>query len=164
MDSFKIFIVEDDPWYGEMLKYNLSLNPDYEVHLFENANDCLNNFHLKPDAVSIDYNLPDANGGELFKKIKSRNSAIPVIVISGQEDISIALELLKEGAYDYIIKDDNTKDVLWNSIIHIRENTELKKEVAQLKDKLEEKYDFEKTIKGQSVAIKKQFTITQNAS
>lgn len=164
MNSFKIFIVEDDPWYGEMLKYHLSLNPDYEVHLFDNAKDCLNNISKKPDVICVDYNLPDISGGELFKKIKGYNSSIPVIVISGQEEISIALDLLKEGAYAYIIKDDNTKEILWNSIIHIKENNSLKKEVAHLKDQLETKYDFEKTIIGQSDAIKKQFELIKSAA
>ncbi len=164
MNSFKIFIVEDDPWYGEMLKYHLSLNPDYEVHLFDNANDCLKNMHLRPGVISVDYNLPDISGGELFKKIKTIDSSIPIIVISGQDEISIALELLKDGAYAYVIKDDNTKEILWNSIIHIRESNSLKKEVSQLKNQLETKYDFEKTIKGQSAAIKKQFTLIKNAA
>ncbi len=110
MDSFRIFIVEDDPWYGEMLKYHLSLNPDYEIHLFDNATDCLKNLHLKPAIVCIDYNLPDISGGVLFKRIKSINTSIPIIIISGQEEIRIALDLLKDGAYAYINKDDNTKD------------------------------------------------------
>ena len=163
MNVFKIFIVEDDPWYGEMLKYHLVLNQDYEVHLFENANDCLKNLHLKPNVISIDYNLPDINGNELFKKIKSHDSTISVIVISGQKEIDIALSLLKSGIYDYILKDDNTKEILWNSILRIKENTNLKQEVENLKKQLETKFDFEKTIIGQSDAIKKSFTLIENA-
>lgn len=164
MGSFKIFIVEDDPWYGEMLKYHLSLNPDYEVHLFDNAKECLNNLHQRPDIICVDYNLPDLSGEVLFKRIKSYNSSIPVIVISGQEEISIVLRLLKEGAYDYIIKDDNTKEILWNTILHIRENSNLKKEVENLNVRLETKFDFEKTIIGKSAAIKKQFALIKNAA
>jgi len=114
MSLFKIFVVEDDPWYGEMLKYHLLLNPDYEVYLFETAKECLDNLHLKPDTISIDYYLPDINGGELFSKIKSIDSSIPVLVISSQDDIGVALDLLKKGVYGYILKDDNTKEFLWN--------------------------------------------------
>jgi len=163
MNSFKIFIVEDDPWYGEMLKYHLSLNDEYEILLFENANECLKNLHLKPNVISIDYNLPDLNGEELYQKIKTQNSSISVIVISGQEEINVAVSLLKKGVYDYILKDDNTKELLWNSILRLRENSELKEEVAQLKDKLVNKYDFEKAIIGQSAAIKKSFRLIENA-
>ena len=160
---FKIFIVEDDPWYGEMLQYHLSLNPDFEVHLFGNAKACLSSLHLKPNVISIDYNLPDINGEALFKKIKTHNSSIKVIVISGQEEINVAVTMLKRGVYDYIIKDDNTKDILWNSIQRIRENTNLKHEIEDLKEQLELKFDFQKTIIGQSEAIKKSFSLIKNA-
>ena len=57
LNTFKIFIVEDDPWYGEMLKYYLTMNDEYDVTLFDNGKDCLNHLHLKPDVVSIDFNL-----------------------------------------------------------------------------------------------------------
>ena len=163
MDFFRIFIVEDDPWYGEMLKYHVSLNPDYEVHLFENGKDCLNNLYKQPNVICVDYNLPDLTGDKLLRKIKTYNSSIPVIIISGQEEIRIVLELLKHGAYEYIIKDDNTKEVLWNSILHIKENRNLKVEIEELKIRLETKYDFEKNIIGQSSAIKKQFLLIKNA-
>lgn len=159
----KIFIVEDDPWYGEMLKYHLSLNPDYDVELFDNANDCLNSLHHQPDIICIDYNLPDINGEELFKKIKNQNSSISVVVISGQEDVSVALSLIKSGVYDYIVKDDNTKEILWNVIQRIREKVNLKQEVAELKKELETKFSFEDSIIGQSSAIKKCFGLIKNA-
>ncbi len=163
MTNFKIFIVEDDPWYGELIKYHISLNPDNEVILFENAKSVLENLHQKPDVISIDFNLPDMSGEELLKKIKSFNNEIPIIVISGQEDISIALNLLKQGAYDYIMKDARTKEILWNTIIKIKENSNLKKEVEILKEQLETKFDFEKTIIGQSPAIKKSFLLIEKA-
>ena len=159
----KIFIVEDDPWYGEMIKYHLSLNPDYTVVLFDNANDCLSNLHQEPDIVCIDYNLPDINGEELFKKIKAQKSDITVVVISGQEEVSIALSLIKSGVYDYIVKDDNTKDILWNVIKRIREKVSLKQEVADLKKELGTKFSFENSIIGHSNAIKKSFGLIENA-
>jgi DNA-binding NtrC family response regulator len=163
MNTVKIFIVEDDLWYGQLLKYHLSLNPDYDVRLFDQAKDCLNHLHLQPDVISIDFNLPDMSGEELLQRIKKEYSNVPVIVISGQADIAVALNLLKKGAYDYIIKDDNTKDLLWNSILRIRENISLQQEVVTLKEQLETKFDFEKTIIGQSPAIKKAFTLIEKA-
>lgn len=163
MNSFKIFIVEDDPWYGEMIKYHLSHNPDYEVALFNNGQDCLKNLHLKPDVISIDYSLPDINGEQLIEKIRACNSEIEIIVLSGQNDISVALGLLKKGIYEYILKDDNTKEILWNSVQRIQEKENLKKEVTKLKRQLEQKFDFEKTIIGQSDALKKSFSLIENA-
>lgn len=164
INSFKIFIVEDDPWYGELLKYHLSLNPDYEVNVYQTAKACLDNLHHKPDIVCIDFGLPDMKGNVLLSKLIAYNQSLPVIVISGQDQISIVLELLKMGAYDYIIKDDNAKDLLWNSILRIRENVKLKKEVEELKEQLEQRFSFEKTIIGQSPAIRKTFSVIEKAA
>jgi hypothetical protein len=103
-------------------------------------------------------------GEKLLQKIKAENNAIPVVVISGQEQISIAVNLLKAGARDYIVKDENTKDLLWNAILKIRENADLKQEVEVLKEQLEQKFSFEKTIIGQSQALKKIFSLVEKAT
>jgi len=161
--AFSIYLVEDDPWYGELLKHHLSLNPDYEVTLFDNASDCLKNLYQKPDVICIDFGLPDISGDKLLAKIKAADKNLPVIVISGQEDISVAVSLLKNGARDYIIKDDHTKDVLWQSIINVRENTELKKEVEDLREQIEDHYAFDNSIIGQSKAIKSVFKHLEKA-
>jgi len=164
MEQFRIFIVEDDPWYGEILEYHLSLNPDHEIHRYTTGKDCLANLSKKPGLISIDYSLPDTNGVELLKKIKHFNSEIPVIVISGQEDVSTAVDLLKKGASDYFIKDDNTKELLWNAVERIKQHTSLVKEVEDLKEELGQKYDFNKAIKGSSPALVKIFGLLEKAS
>lgn len=164
MDQFKIFIVEDDPWYGEVLKYHLSRNPDYEVQLYRTARECLDNLDKKPHVVCIDFGLPDIKGDVLLRQINQHNRNIPVIVISGQEQISVALALLRNGAYEYIIKDDNATELLWNSIIRIRENVGLREEVAELKEQLERKFSFDKTIIGRSSAIRKTFSVIEKAA
>jgi DNA-binding NtrC family response regulator len=163
MDNLKIFIVEDDAWFGELVKRHLSLNPDYEVHLYKTASECLANLHLKPDVISIDFGLPDMTGDVLLEKIHTVNKNIPVIVTSGQEDVSIAVNFLKAGARDYIIKDNNSKDLLWNAIIKLKENLNLKKEVEVLKEQLEQKYSFESSIIGQSKAVKRTFVLVEKA-
>ncbi|MCF8450471.1 MAG: sigma-54 dependent transcriptional regulator [Taibaiella sp.] len=164
MEQFRIFIVEDDPWYGEILEYHLSLNPDNEIYRFTSGKDCLANLSKKPALISIDYSLPDINGVELLKKIKQYNPDIPVIVISGQEDVSTAVDLLKQGASDYFIKDDNTKELVWNAILRIKEHQSLKQEVEDLKEELGQKYDFSKAIKGNSRAMVKIFAMLEKAS
>lgn len=162
--SYKIYIIEDDPWYGELLKYQLSMNPDYEVTLFSKAKDGLDSLYKNPDVVCIDYSLPDMTGEKLLQKIKTENNAIPVVVISAQEQISVAVNLLKAGASDYIIKDNNTKDLLWNAILKIRERADLRQEVEELKEQLEQKFSFEKTILGQSPALKNVFSLVEKAT
>jgi len=164
MDGYNIYIVEDDPWYGEILEYHLGLNPDYKVSRFTTAKECLEKLHLRPDLVTIDFALPDMPGDQLFQRIREIDSLVPVIVISGQENIKVALKLLKMGVTDYLVKDDSTKDLLWNSVIRVRENQSLKKEVEYLKDELVQKFSFEKTIIGQSPPMKKMFLMMEKAA
>jgi len=164
MQKFKIFIVDDDPWYGEILEYYLAMNPDYELARFTNAKDCLASLSKKPDLITLDYSLPDGTGTEVLKKIKQVNANIPVIIISAQEDITTAIELLKAGVSDYFVKDDNTKDLLWNAVIRIREHQSLKEEVEHLREELGHKYDFTNLIKGNSPAIQKIFALIEKAS
>ncbi len=163
MGNFKVFIVEDDPWYGEVLKYHISMNPSYEVSLFKDGKECLDNLYKNPDVVCIDFGLPDIDGGKLMEKIKEINPNLPVIVISAQEQISVAVNLLKAGAKDYIVKDDHAKDMLWKSIINVRENVDLKQEIDTLKHEIIQKYDFEKSIIGKSDAIKKVYKYIEKA-
>ena len=163
MSSCSIFIVEDDVWFGEMLKYHLSLNPDYVITILNSSKECLNNLFKKPDIICIDFGLPDTKGDVLLAKIKEYNKNIPVIVISGQEEISVAVNFLKSGASDYIVKDDHTKEMLWNAIIKIRENIQLKREVEDLKEQLVKKFDFESSIVGQSAVIKQTFKLVEKA-
>jgi DNA-binding NtrC family response regulator len=157
MTTLKIFLVEDDLFFGETLRYHLKLNPDYDISLFKTGKECLESLYLKPDIICLDFGLPDISGDKLLKKIHEVNNSIPIIIISGQEDIEVAVDFLKSGARDYIVKNSHTKDILWNSIIKIRENLQLVNTVEELKEQLEQKFSFEKTIVGQSDAIKAVF-------
>jgi DNA-binding NtrC family response regulator len=160
----KIFLVDDDPFFAEMLKYYLQLNPDYDVHICSTAKECLSALYQTPDIICIDFGLPDLQGDELFNQIKNLYPDLPIIVISGQENIEVAVNFLKLGAKDYIVKNEHTKELLWNSIIRLKENISLKQEVKELKDELGTKYAFEKTIIGQSESIKNTFSKINKAS
>ncbi len=164
MSGYKIFIVDDDPWYGEILEYHLSSNPDYSITRFTNGKSCLDNLYVNPDFITVDYSLPDMTGAQLFTQIKNVQANIPVVVISSQEDITVAVNLLKQGVYDYLLKDDNTKDLLWNTIVQSRETQKLRKEVEVLREELVRKYEFESVIKGQSPALKRVFALMEKAA
>lgn len=164
MNKYRIYIVEDDVVYGEMLKYFLSLNEDYEVTRFANAKDVFANLHKRPNLVTLDYSLPDATGEAVLKKIKEVDPEIAVIVLSGQKDVAKAIDLFKNGANDYIVKDESAKDILWNAIIKTRETQKLKQEVAQLKEELQSKSDPASLIKGNSREIQKIFGLIEKAA
>lgn len=157
-------MVEDDPWYGEILAYHLSLNPDYKVTRFLSGKECLSKLALKPDLITIDFSLPDMSGDQLFEKIRELYPQVPVIIISGQEDVSVAVKLLKQGVSDYLVKDETTKDLLWNSIIRIRENQCLKKEVDHLRKEVGHKYAFQNTLIGQSESLNAIFSLMEKAT
>lgn len=162
MSSFKIFIVEDDRFYGELLKRHLQLNPENEVVLFQNGKDFLNQMYQKPDMVSLDYRLPDFTGDVILKKLHADYPEIPVVMVSGQEDVKTAVYLIKEGAYDYYVKDEDTKDRLWHIANKIRENKKLKNEITELKEEVGKKYNFSNII-GNSSGIKSVFALMDRA-
>ncbi|AMR30125.1 regulator [Mucilaginibacter sp. PAMC 26640] len=164
MSIYNIFIVEDDKWYGEILEYHFSLNPDYKITRFETGKALLDNLYQQPDLITIDFSLPDMAGDKLYKKIIEINGTIPVIVVSSQQDIKVAVDLLKMGVRDYVVKDEATKELLWNSISRIRETQTLKNEVIHLKEELRQKFSFEKTLIGQSDSLKKVFSMMEKAT
>lgn len=129
-----------------------------------NGKDCLRELHQKPDLITMDYSLPDMNGAELLKQVQQVNPNIPVVIISAQEDVTTAIELYKKGIADYLVKDDHTKDLLWNAVNRIRENQALKKEVEILREELGHKYEFGKIIIGSSASIKKIFSLMEKAA
>jgi DNA-binding NtrC family response regulator len=151
---FKIFVVEDSEWYNKLLVHTLSLNPDYEVKSFFNGSDFLNSLHESPDIVTLDYRLPDLTGLEVLKRIRQENSDVQVILISEQEDIDMAVTLLKQGAYDYLSKSEDIKDRLLNTVQNIRNDIGLKKEISALRKEIQKKYSFRQSIMGESPAIK----------
>ena len=160
-NSVRIFVVEDDPTYRKMIEYVLQLNPDFEVHTFENARSCMDKLHLRPDIVTLDYSLPDLTGEDVLKRIINTDPNITVLILSGQTDIKTAVGLLRQGAYDYITKDEETKDKLINTIHHILKNKELTNQVSILQEELGKKYDFENAIIGKSPAMAKVFKLME---
>lgn len=161
---FTIFVVEDDDWYGKLLHHNLSLNPDYKVKVFNTGKAFLENLKERPNLVTLDYKLPDYNGEELLKKIKSYDPNIEVLVISEQNQIETAVTLLRHGAYDYITKTEDIRDRLLNAVQHISTNRSLQSKIETLQTEVEQKYDFETRIIGQSASMRRIFQMMQKAT
>jgi len=127
MEEYKIFLVEDDIIFLEMLKETLHEEGDYKIHAFHTGEECLNNIHLQPHIVVLDYYLnskkADAkNGMEILKEINRRAPGTKVIILSGQEDASLVYNFNSEKAADYIIKDENAFDNIKHSIKEILED------------------------------------------
>ncbi len=158
-----VFIVEDDPIYLRLVKYVFELNPDYNIKIFTTGQECIDNLHLKPSIISLDFNLPDMKGDLVLEQIKNYNKDIGVIILSGQKDIEVAVQLMKNGAYDYIVKNEETKDRLHLTVQRLSNNISLKQEVEELKDELVDRYDFNKSIIGNSKPMQKVFKLIDKA-
>ncbi len=158
-----IFVVEDDPMYQRLVKYVMELNPDHQVHLFSTGEECLQNLHLNPSIVSLDYSLPDMTGSEVLQKIKKYNNDISVLILSSQQDVSTAVKLLKEGACDYITKDPETNDRLLHAVNRIKQENLLREEVSNLREELEINYKVDKSIIGNSKPMQQVFSLLEKA-
>lgn len=161
--AFTVFVLEDDEWYNKLLVHSISLNPDYQIHSFFSAAEFFKNLSQKPDVVTLDYRLPDTNGKEVLEKIKSMSPDTEVIVISEQENIETAVNLLKNGAYDYLVKEKNIRDRLLTTINNIHKNAALKNRINVLEKELQKKHDFTKNIIGTSDAIQSCFQLIEKA-
>lgn len=162
-DPVRIFVVEDDPAYSRFLRYVLELNPDYETTFYTTGQDLIKNLHRKPDVITLDYTLPDLAGEKVLESILATNPGTPVIVVSAQEKIGTAVELLKRGAFDYISKAEDAENRILNSIQNARKQRSMSREIDHLRQELNVKYDFGKSIIGSSDAMQKIFSLLAKA-
>jgi len=137
----KIFIIEDDMMVATLMKQSLAKS-DHEIWHYTSAEECINNLHLNPDIITVDYNLPGMNGIQLMTRIKDYNSSIMVVLVSGQETLDVVVEAYKNGASEYIIKNDNLFINLENAIKNLSMNVVLKKEVEFLKDQVIDRHKY----------------------
>ena len=161
---FKIFVVEDNEWYGELLAHRLSQNPNHSVQRFATARACLEQLGERPDVITLDYSLPDAKGEQVLRQMRERLPATEVVVISGQEDINTAVSLLRQGAYDYLVKDENTLDRLWNIVGKVEQQVSLRRENSQLRQQIGARYVADQAILGEHPSIRQVHTLIAKAA
>ena len=162
--NYKVFVVEDNDWFNKMIVHSLSQNPEINVRNFFNGADLLKALHEVPDVITLDYKLPDTTGDVLLKKIKEFNPKIEVIIISEQNDIEVAVELLKQGAYDYLVKSPDMHSRLFNNVNKLLQKSNLEDRIEYLQKEVETKFNFSNTIIGQSKPILDIFSMLQKAS
>ncbi|HML83531.1 MAG TPA: sigma-54 dependent transcriptional regulator [Bacteroidales bacterium] len=164
MNPLRVFLVEDDEITGKALKESLIKETGAEVQVYSTGKEFLNNLNLAPDIISLDYLLPDSTGAVLFKKVKKMFPDVPVIIVSGQQDISTAVELLRQGAYDYIVKDRNMHSRLINLVKKIAEHISLQHKVSELEQEVERKYLDYNPIKGNSQVMHQVFNLIEKGA
>ncbi|MFM2206450.1 MAG: hypothetical protein RL213_425 [Bacteroidota bacterium] len=124
-----IFIVDDDAMQAMMLQDYLSKYSTMTVHVFNSGEDCLKNLSLRPQIVFLDYNFDLAgkdamDGIEILKEIKKQDPEIEVVMFSGQDKIDVAVNTIKYGAFDYIVKNESafhrSENVIFNIIKRLK--------------------------------------------
>ncbi len=133
--NYKLFIVDDDPIYSEFITTILNQAGYKNVSAFETETKALDKLYQSPDVIFLDYFLGNANGLDVLRKIKACNPDIHVIFLSSQEKIEIAVNSLKYGALDYIIKNDEAKVRITSSMNRIMNLDSKKKNLlTQIKE------------------------------
>ena len=106
MEQLKLVIIEDDDAHFQLIKRAIiKAYPDASIHYFQEAAGCLERLdEINPDLVIADYLLPGMNGIEFLEFLNREKRDIPVIIITGQGDENIAIQAMKLGAWDYLVK------------------------------------------------------------
>jgi DNA-binding NtrC family response regulator len=104
MPNKLIYVVDDEENVRRLLEYWLKNKWGYDVKLFSYGERCLEALEAAPDLIILDIMLPDISGVDVLKRAKNRYPDLPIIVLSSQGRIEVAVEALKLGAIDYFPK------------------------------------------------------------
>jgi two-component system, NtrC family, response regulator AtoC len=157
----KVFVVEDDPFFSRMIRHKLSMDPELDVQVFENGASFLRHLSEFPSVITLDHSLPDYSGLDLMKKVREKCPSAQCIILSGQDNMQTTIEFMREGAYDYLVKDNNALDKLWMLVHKAIERSDLHEEVHALQEELNAKYSFGEYIKGSSAPMQRVFSLLE---
>ena len=156
----RILVVDDEKairWsLGEALK-----NQGYDVVEAENGKEGIDIFRQEPaDLVILDLRLPDTDGIEVLKQLREEDDNLPVIMMTAYGEVETAVEAIKAGAYDFLLKPFQLEKMKI-SVKHALENRKLKEELNGIKKKEKEAYNFNNFL-GKSKVMRSVFeTVTK---
>ena len=141
----RIYIVDDETTIAKLLELWVGERWGYSVETFQDGKSFLDRFAEPPDLVLLDLMLPDINGVDLLKEIKQRTPDLPVIVLSAQASIEVAIETLKLGAADYFSKpvDFPKLEVAIRNALRL---ASLTREVERLRENVETRVHFDNMV------------------
>lgn len=123
-EKFTVFIVDDDKLFLKSLEIEFSKFPNVIIHPFLSGEACLEKLDINPDIVILDYHLEGTNkkainGIEVLDEIKKSKSNIPVIILSAQDKIDVAVSCMHHKAFDYVVKSETAFMRLQKIIVEI---------------------------------------------
>lgn len=110
-EKIHLFLVDDDPMFLKALEIEFLLDSEFRISTFATGELCLENLALKPDVIILDYHLDGIektamNGIETLDRIKKFDADIPVIMLSSQDKIEVAISCMHHHATDYVVKSE----------------------------------------------------------
>lgn len=140
-----IFIVDDEQAISKLLSFWVKDKWGYDVDVFSNSEAMLKNMSAKPDLILLDIMLPGLDGIETLQRIKQIDENLPVIMLSAQGSIEVAVDSLRDGAFDYFPKpiDQQRLELAVKNAIR---NFDLTREIQSLKETVQREYAFENII------------------
>ena len=111
-----IFVVEDNPVYNDLITGVLKARQFKNVRSFINTDECFKNITQNPDIIVLNYAYSDFTGLDLMKKVHETRPDVIFIFLSGQNNVEVAVKIMRHGAFDYIVKNDKAPDNLINAI------------------------------------------------
>ncbi|HNX89746.1 MAG TPA: response regulator [Paludibacteraceae bacterium] len=132
--KIKIFLVDDDVVFLRLLEIQFNESGDFEIETYSTGELCVENLSHKPDVIILDYLLDGVvrdvmNGIETLDKIKAYDTNIPVIILSAQDKIDVAINCMHHAAFDYVVKSETSFLRLQKIITTIFETSKLKKQL-----------------------------------
>jgi DNA-binding NtrC family response regulator len=110
-EKIQLFLVDDDALFLKLLEIDFFQHTDYNIKTYATGELCIENLSSKPDMIVLDYQLDGIeknamNGIETLDKIKLINPDIPVVMLSSQDKIDVAMNCMHHKAYDYVVKSE----------------------------------------------------------
>ena len=143
-----VYLLDDDPVFSYALELWFEVQ-GYRIKTFSNAYSFLEGLkQCKPDIVILDFAINDdyegiKTGADVAKRLSETYNNLPVVMLSAQENIQIAVDLFAMQIVDYVIKDDDLHLKLEQILKHLREMTVLKEEIKKIK--MQSKLRFKRT-------------------
>ncbi len=144
-----VYIVDDEQAISKLLAYWLKDKWGYDIEVFANGEEVLKRLYQKPDLILLDIMLPGMDGMEVLKRIKQVDENLPVLMLSAQGKIEVALESLKFGAYDYFPKPIDLQK-LEPAIKNAIKGYDLTKEIENLRENIKKEYSFSNIVSADS--------------
>ena len=139
--QIKLFLVDDDALFLKTLEIEFLQHADFAIETFATGELCLQHLSNNPDVIILDYHLDGIdknamNGLETLDKIKAYNSDIPVIMLSSQDSIDIAVNCMHHRAFDYVVKSETSFMRLQKIITSIFSYKKMEKELSWYMDRM----------------------------